>query len=613
MKRIILSILLFSSLVSNAQVITLLANTRHPVAYQAPPPVVYSPRPVSFTGHSDTMYNFGDSRTDPAFTVSGVSYNYIERVADSLGIKSANHGASGQGVSWMVQKLYDHADSARSNNPFTVWVGYNNVRYIGYSDRLMNKFRNSFKAVLVNQFCDTMVYGGTMTSAGLWNNLSHSIGVHLKSYYASGGAKKGAYTTYTYAANGSQLSWSFNGTAVVVGAVGQDTTNKQSYEAILGRWQVLIDDVVRDTILPYEQTEGLRPNYEADQIYFTLIKIYPGLSAGAHTIKLRPIDAGKPHFIDWVGTLRAPSLVPPVVFMREMYQSAAGYVADPTFDAGTNAYIDSCSEAMYDAMEEVAAVDTSYWQKMTLINPNSVIDTNGTVMFTPDLIHLNNPGNDSVARFFRRWVSFTPASIPRVASIDFRASGTSSGVTNMNTAAGDPVVLDSIVIANLIDSTGASTGWRFVAKKVNWSGYSGASANNAIAGITGGSALSPGFATACYQSGWYQYYGGTNNSSLYDNTKPQFEITGLNPSKTYEFTFAGADGTYAFDNSPTRFRVEGLTQPAYQDLNGDVTNVTTNVKIQVQPDASGKVKGWLNAVFQSSELSLICGLTIREL
>ncbi|OYW19980.1 MAG: hypothetical protein B7Z54_02400 [Sphingobacteriales bacterium 12-47-4] len=613
MKRLILSILLFSSLVSDGQVITLLANSRHPVAYQVPPPTPYTPRPMSYTGYSDTMYSFGDSRTDPAFTVSGVSYNYVERFVDTLGIKIANHGSSGQGVSWMIQKLYDHADTARSNNPMLVWVGYNNVRYIGYSNRLMNKLKNGYLAVLANQFCDTMEYGGNLTTAGLWNNLGHSIGVHFKSYYASGGQRKGAYTTYTYAANGSQLSWSFNGTAVVVGAVGQDTVNKQSYEAVLGRWVVLIDDVVKDTILPYEQTEGLRPNYEADQTYFTMIKIYPGLSSGAHTLKLRPIDAGKPHFMDWVGTLRAPAQVPPVVFMKEMYQSAAGYVSDPTFDAGTNAYMDSASAAMLWSMNEFVDVDTAYQQKMTLLNPNSVIDTNGTTHFVPDLIHLNNPGNDSVARYLRRWISFTAASLPRVASIDFRASGTSSGVTNMNTAAGDPVVLDSIVIANLIDSTGASTGWRFVAKKVNWSGYSGAAANNAISGITAGSALSPGFALQSYQSGWYQYYGGTNNSSLYDNTKPQFEITGLDPAKTYEITFAGSDGTYGFDNSPTRFRVEGATQPAYQDLNGDVTNVTTNVKIQVQPDSGGKIKGWVNAVFQSSELSLICGLTIRQL
>lgn len=614
MKRIILSILLFCSLVSNAQVITLLANTRHPVAYQAPPPVVYSPRQVSFTGYSDTMYAFGDSRTDPAFTVSGVSYNYIERVADSLGIKSANHGASGQGVSWMVQKLYDHADSARSNNPFTVWAGYNNVRYIGYSDRLMNKFRNSFKAVLVNQFCDTMVYGGTMTSAGLWNNLSHSIGVHLKSYYASGGAKKGAYTTYTYAANGSQLSWSFTGTAVVVGAVGQDTTNKQSYEAVLGRWQVLIDDVVRDTILPYEQTEGLRPNYEADQIYFTLIKIYPGLSAGAHTIKLRPIDAGKPHFIDWVGTLRAPSLVPPVVFMREMYQSSAGYLADPTFDAGTNAYIDSCSEAMYDAMQEVAAVDTAYWQKMTLINPNSVIDTNGTTHFVSDLIHLNNVGNDSVARYVRRWVSFTATPPPPdtvEVRIDFRLSDTSSGTTGWVTAAGDPDV-SVITLTNMNDKNGAATTWDMTTISTsNWAGYSGSSANNAVTGVTGGNYFA-GASAGVYQSIWFQY--GSSSPATYNSSLPQIRFSGLNPAKTYRIYFAATDGDLnGFDNNPSRFTVIGLTTPASVDLDGNNNNnVTAGGYIQFQPKVDGTADFFMNSVNPGSDLATCPGIIIKE-
>ncbi len=611
MKRIILSILLFFSLVSNGQVITLMANTRHPVAYQAPPPAVYLPRQVSFTGYSDTMYAFGDSRTDPAFTVSGVSYNYIERFSDTLGIKIANHGSSGQGVSWMIQKLYDHADSARSNNPVTVWTGYNNVRYIGYSNRLMNKLKNSYLAVLANQFCDTMEYGGNLTTAGLWNSLTHSIGVHFKSYYASGGAKKGAYTTYTYGANGSQLSWNFSGTAVVVGAVGQDTVNKQPYEAVLGRWVVLIDDVVKDTILPYEQTEGLRPNYEADQTYFTLIKIYYGLSSGAHTLKLRPIDAGKPHFMDWVGTLRAPAQVPPVVFMKEMYQSAAGYVADPTFDAGTNAYMDSASAAMLWAIDQVKSVDTAYQQKMTRVDPNSVIDTNGTTHFVADLIHLNNVGNDSVARYLRRWVSFTPAPDTVEVRIDFRLSGTSSGTTGWVTAAGDPKTT-VVTLTNMTDKNGAATTWDMTTISTsNWSGYSGSSANNAVTGVTGGTYFA-GASAEVYQSIWFQY--GSTSPATYNSSVPQIRFSGLNPAKTYRIYFAATDGDLnGFDNNPSRFTVIGLTTPASVDLDGNNNNnVTTGGYIQFQPKADGTADFFMNAVNPGSDLSTCPGVILKE-
>lgn len=385
-------------------------------------PVVYVPRQVSFDNYYLTQV-FGDSRTDSAFTANGVSYNWIEMLKDSTGIKTWNNALQGNGVSLLVQKLFDNADTARSDEPIIVLTGFNNARYLGYTDRLMNKYKNSFRAVLVNNFLDTMEYAGNLTTAGLWSSLTHSMGVHSKSYYSSGGVRKGAYTTYTYSVNGSQLTWNFSGTNVVVGAIGQDTTNKQSYEAVLGRWQVLIDDVVVDTIRPYEQTEGLRPNYEADQIYYTYIKIYSGLTNTSHTLKLRPMDVSVPKYMDFVGTLRSPSLVPPVVFLKETYQTASGYLADASFDQGNNAYIDSVNSAIYSAMQDLAAVDTAYWSKMTLLPTMSYFDTSSH--YGADQIHWNASGNTAIYNLNNDYIDWWYP-VPQSVS---NSSVTSSGAT----------------------------------------------------------------------------------------------------------------------------------------------------------------------------------------
>lgn len=137
-------------------------------------------------------------------------------------------------------------------------------------------------------------------------------------------------------------------------------------------------------------------------------------------------------------------------------------------------------------------------------------------------------------------------SSPKVAKIDFRSTGTSTGLTNWNTMAGDPGTA-VVSVSNLIDTTGANTGWSVTSKATaNWVKYTGCScsSNNSVTGITGGTAM-PGASTQSYQSIWFTT--GTVTPVRFDATKWQLEIGGLDNSKTYTIGVSGSVGQLGFD------------------------------------------------------------------
>ena len=220
-------------------------------------------------------------------------------------------------------------------------------------------------------------------------------------------------------------------------------------------------------------------------------------------------------------------------------------------------------------------------------------------------------------------VNTNPAvvSAPKVAKIDFRASGTSTGLTNWNTMAGNPGS-SVLTISNLIDTTGSNTGWSITTKSTsNWINYSGCtcSSNNSVNGITGGSAM-PGGSTQSYQSIIFNY--GTITPARYDATKWQFEIGGLDNSKTYKILICGSEGTLGFDNQYYSVRITGATTDGPYEVDGGpgsgggYTTVGTisSKEMSVQP-SGGIIKVWLNTQSggtSSSDLAVICSMRITQ-
>ena len=148
----------------------------------------------------------------------------------------------------------------------------------------------------------------------------------------------------------------------------------------------------------------------------------------------------------------------------------------------------------------------------------------------------------------------------------------------------------------------------------NWSGFGGCSCscNDAVPGITGGTYLT-GATTGVYSSIIFNYGGAS--PATYDAAKPQFRISKLDPAIEYEIKITGADGTLSgFDSNPSTYRVVGETSPASQQINGDITNVTTGATFTLRPKEDGTIDIWANtSLSPSADLVSVCGITIKEL
>lgn len=219
----------------------------------------------------------------------------------------------------------------------------------------------------------------------------------------------------------------------------------------------------------------------------------------------------------------------------------------------------------------------------------------------------------------------TSTSSIKVAKIDFRASGTSTGLTNWNTMAGNPNTA-IITNANLIDTTGANTGWTCSTVNINnWGATGGVTSNNSVLGITGGTAMS-GASAQSYQS--IIFNTGTISPARYDVTKWQFEIGGLDNSKTYTITVCGSEGHLGFDNRNYSIRAAGATTTSEVEIDGGfgggggyaTVDAVSSGSVTLQP-SGGIIKVWLNTMSTSgtlggsptgSDLAVVCNMRIAE-
>ena len=185
--------------------------------------------------------------------------------------------------------------------------------------------------------------------------------------------------------------------------MGQDTTAIESYEDTHGRWMVLIDGVFIDTPAIHQQTYGHMPGYMAIQKTFPFIRIYSGLFGGNHVLRLEPIEDGN-KFVDFVFTLRDPSLVNPVAIMKIPYMTEAGYTIDPYANHASDAAIDRVNEAINDVRNEFILIDPGYSKKIKLINTSEYFDRSAD--YLPDLIHPNTNGQGNLFNALKKNIKY---------------------------------------------------------------------------------------------------------------------------------------------------------------------------------------------------------------
>ena len=368
------------------------AATMPPGIFLVFPPAFSSK--IDFTNNNSTIV-FGDSWTDYSFNAN----NYIKMFGDSSGQTIFNKGAIGLGAANMVAKSFETIGTTNNKTNIITLCGFNDVRFAGATMELLNFQKNAYRALLVNQFIDKWKPAGAPDrTGGTITSLDQPLGIHFKSFYSTG--RKAAYTS---SMNGVYLEYDFTGTNVGVSFVGQDTTAMEPYEDPHGRWRVLIDGVVIDTPAIHQQTYGHMPGYMAIQKIFPFIRIYSGLPGGNHVLRLEPIEH-RNKFVDFVFTLRAPSLVSPVAIMKIPYMTEAGYTIDPYANHASDAAIDRVNDAINDVRNEFISIDPGYSRKIKLINTTDYFDRNTD--YLPDLIHPDAKGQVNLFKALKQNISY---------------------------------------------------------------------------------------------------------------------------------------------------------------------------------------------------------------
>jgi hypothetical protein len=349
---------------------------------------------IDFTG-SENVLVFGDSWSDFKFYPN----NFIRMFADSANLNVINTAELGLGSANMVAEAFSKMDTVRNNTNVIALSGFNDIRFTGATTEQLNFQRNAFRALLVNQFIDTWRPAGNAdNTGGRFTSFDRSLGPHFKSNYSTG--RKAAYTS---SVSGVFLEYNFTGTNIGVSFVGQDTTAILPYERPIGRWRVLIDGVEVDIPQIHQQTYGHIPNYQAPQTIFPYIKIYSGLSDGPHVLRLEPIESGN-KFVDFIFTLRDPSLVKPVAILKVPYMTQAGYSIDPNFNKANDAAIDQLNAALIEVRNEFITINAGYSKKIKVINTADYFDRK--MDYLPDLIHPNALGQINLFTALRKHINY---------------------------------------------------------------------------------------------------------------------------------------------------------------------------------------------------------------
>lgn len=181
---------------------------------------------------------------------------------------------------------------------------------------------------------------------------------------------------------------------------------------------------------------------------------------------------------------------------------------------------------------------------------------------------------------------------------NFNFSRSSQPVSGWINVAGDPV---AAVVTGVDPATGITVS---SAGMANWAALNGTCSWDG-AGATGGVF----FPASVMRNHWFQY----GFYSAYNATLPQLVVSGLNPDSVYTFKMTGSytiiNGPYNIECNPTRYTVTGAVVNGPIDVNADYNTSNGATFRNVAPDATGKVRIYLNT-YGASNMASINGLQI---
>lgn len=100
------------------------------------------------------------------------------------------------------------------------------------------------------------------------------------------------------------------------------------------------------------------------------------------------------------------------------------------------------------------------------------------------------------------------------------------------------------------------------------------------------------------------------NGGAYDHTKPQFEISGLDNTKSYNIRLTGS--TNGGSQRITDVRVEGATLASVQTFTAKSNTANGATFTNISPDGAGKIRIWFNQDVTNVEQGHCDGFTISQ-
>lgn len=344
-----------------------------------------------------TIHAFGDSVTY-GNAASPLSNGYVPLLSTAMGISINNHGIAGDMVPDAMPKVYGVTPAA--GDKFTMMFGINDERIYGVDSTRQSYFRRGEQCIAAYLATGTKEFARTSgTFAGTWGNTPVN------------GIGKSSNT------NGSTASFTVTGTTVYIGMLQQDGAP--------GTFNVLIDGIPFETGAT-TQTVGLSTTYSGHPgvTYGAMLKRYPGLSSGSHTVEIVVTSAtGGANFvyIDWVAGNGGQAFLPGVYVGNVL--RAVAYTA-----GGSDANVAAYNVEVAGLVSELAADGLNVF----LINVSSAL--NQTTDMDPDY-HPINAGHAKLESAFNAVMNPPPAYSAAVIEMDGsgnfygRSAGDTTGAT----------------------------------------------------------------------------------------------------------------------------------------------------------------------------------------
>lgn len=342
-----------------------------------------------------------------ASTATKFGWNYL--LTNRLGLTHNNYSTSGLASNFATKQAFANLAIYNRRSDALAWMAYHNDVYRGgAAAATLAKIQGELRSFLANAFLTSAVpiSDSSVTKAGTW-----TLGALINEKAVSLGGSLRYSTTLN-----DTLSWTFAGDSLVVGLFNTDGTSGYRY----GTCTIAVDGATSGngfaTFSGDSLSDGISDGAYDNKITHNAV-VLTGLGTGSHTVVLKVTGTLGPVYVDYFGTLAAPSSCAPVLVAESSRPNAAGY------SLGGGVW----SAAAFDAADAAvrSVVNEFYNYPAALVKTGDWL--NYTTGISGDNEHPNDLGHSQIAAAFNE--AMLPARIPFVGATCLAMSADQS-ITN---------------------------------------------------------------------------------------------------------------------------------------------------------------------------------------